>query len=64
MSLPQLLAEQREVRNRKALPPLVVAEIITWARAYQERHGRWPSEDSGPVEDAPGETWSGVNAAT
>jgi hypothetical protein len=62
-SLPQLLAEHRSVRNRKALPPLVISEIIAWARAFHARHGRWPNEDAGPVEQAPGETWGGINIA-
>lgn len=62
-SLAQLLQFRRGVRNRKDLPPLVVAEILAWAKAHFARHGGWPNEDSGPVEAAPGETWGGVNAA-
>jgi hypothetical protein len=62
-SLPQLLAEQRGVRNRKALAGLTVPQIIEWAKAYQQRHGRWPNENSGPVEAAAGEVWYNVDAA-
>lgn len=62
-SLAKLLAEHRGVRNPKALPPLAEGQILGWARAYRRRHGRWPGQASGPVEEAPGETWAGVNTA-
>ncbi len=62
-SLAQLLEKHRGVRNRKALPPLVEAEIVRWAQLHFERKGLYPSEKAGPVEDAPGETWSGISMA-
>jgi hypothetical protein len=62
-SLARVLAECRGARNRKALPPLPVRQILLWADAFRARHGHWPALHSGPVEDAPGETWSGLNAA-
>lgn len=62
-SLAQLLAERLGVRNRKALPRLQKHDISAWAVAHRDRHGKWPNEKSGPIEDAPGETWAGVNAA-
>jgi hypothetical protein len=62
-SLARLLAEYRGVRNRKDLPRLRVGQILRWAEQHQERTGAWPREKSGPVLDAPGETWSGINAA-
>lgn len=62
-SLPQLLEKHRGVRNRKHLQPLRVTQILGWADAYHARTGRWPHEKSGPVPEAPGETWGGINAA-
>jgi hypothetical protein len=62
-SLARLLAEGRGVRNQGALPPLTEVQVLAWADAYRARTGRWPSQYGGPVADAPGETWSGVNLA-
>jgi hypothetical protein len=62
-SLAQLLAEHRGVRNVKALPPFTERRILTWARAHRKRTGDWPSERSGPVLDAPGETWRAIQQA-
>ncbi len=62
-SLPQLLAAQRGVRNRAALPPLTVALIRQWARRHYQRLGSWPIYRSGPVLDAPGETWQSIDTA-
>jgi hypothetical protein len=61
MSLAQLLAVHRGKRNRAALPPLTEAQIVAWADAYYARHGKWPTQTSGPVEEAPGETWNGLD---
>jgi hypothetical protein len=62
-SLARLLANQRGVRNKKGLSPLTVEQILLWADSYRERTGQWPKHSSGSIEDAPGETWSGVNSA-
>jgi hypothetical protein len=62
-SLPRLLAEARGVRNKSALPRLTVAQIRRWARAHRRRTGRWPSMVSGPIPEAPAETWNAVNMA-
>jgi hypothetical protein len=62
-SLARVLARHRGVRNRKALPRLTESQILAWAKAHRRRTGRWPREKTGPVTDAPGETWAGVNAA-
>jgi hypothetical protein len=43
--------------------PLSVAQILAWADAYYERTGRWPNSKSGPIPEAPGETWNAVNLA-
>jgi pyrroloquinoline quinone (PQQ) biosynthesis protein C len=62
-SLAKLLAENRGVRNRKGLQPLTYERILAWADAHYQRTGEWPRRDSGPIQDAPGESWSNVSAA-
>ncbi|HVC94798.1 MAG TPA: hypothetical protein VND64_13960 [Pirellulales bacterium] len=62
-SLPKLLAEHRGVRNHGALPRYTVNQILAWADAHHARHGRWPSQHSGAVDAAPGETWARVQQA-
>jgi hypothetical protein len=62
-SLARLLAQHRGVRNRKALPPYTEEQILEWADAYHDRTGRWPMAESGPIEEAPGETWTAVAVA-
>jgi hypothetical protein len=62
-SLAKLFAEHRGVRNVQDLPDFTIKQILAWADAHHERHGAWPTRDSGPVEDALGETWTAVNVA-
>jgi len=62
-SLAKFLSKHRGVRNRSALPHLVVAKVKRWAVAHKRRTGRWPNTKSGPVVDAPGETWGGIHQA-
>jgi len=62
-SLAQLLAQQRGVRNHMALPPLQVHSILGWADAHQRRTGQWPGRHAGPIAEAPGETWLGIEMA-
>jgi hypothetical protein len=62
-SLSRLLAEYRGVRNPKGLPPYTVEQILAWADAHRERTGQWPTLLSGPILEAPGETWHAVHAA-
>jgi hypothetical protein len=62
-SLAQLLAERRGHRNRAGLPPYTVKQILAWADAYHTRHGHWPTAGSGPIEEAPGESWNAVDRA-
>jgi hypothetical protein len=61
VTLAQLLARERGVRNKKDLPDLTEDGILAWARAHHEKHGDWPTEDSGPVEGAPGECWGTID---
>jgi hypothetical protein len=50
-------------RNRLRLPTFTVKQVLAWAEAYYQRHGRWPSKSSGQIEQAPLETWEAVNGA-
>jgi hypothetical protein len=62
-SLLRLLAESRGKRTRADNTPLTVTEILAWADAHHARVGRWPQRSSGPVAEAPGETWRRINYA-
>jgi hypothetical protein len=42
---------------------LTLEEILSWADAHQERTGRWPTANSGPVPAEPGLTWSMLETA-
>jgi hypothetical protein len=62
-SLAQLLESERGVPNRKNRPRLTVEQVRAWAQAHRDRTGRWPHTHSGPIPEAPGETWRRVDAA-
>jgi hypothetical protein len=62
-SLIMLLAERRGYRHRNYLPALRVHDILRWVDAHKRRTGEWPTGDSGPVADAPGETWNAIDLA-
>jgi hypothetical protein len=62
-TLARLLTARRGVRNHMGAPPLTEAQILAWAEAHRARTGRWPTSKAGPVQEAPGETWSALNAA-
>jgi hypothetical protein len=62
-SLPQLLAQKRGVRNGADLPALSEEQILAWADTHFQRTGRWPKPKSGPIAEAPGETWTAVAVA-
>jgi hypothetical protein len=62
-SVPQLLEQCRGVRNRLALQPLTIEQILSWADAHYERTGEWPNRESGPIEGSGGDVWISVNTA-
>jgi hypothetical protein len=62
-SLARLLARHRGVRNPKGQPPYTVDQIVSWAQAHFRRFQKWPIKNSGPIGDAPNETWSTVDTA-
>jgi hypothetical protein len=62
-SLARFLAERRGKRNRSALPHLSESQILAWAEAHFARHGKWPTQTSGPIEAAPSETWGAIDSS-
>ncbi len=60
-SLETLLRAARPVRPRR--PPVTEEQILFWADAFYARSGRWPIVWSGPIPEAPGETWQLLDAA-
>lgn len=62
-SLPRLLAAACGVRNGQQLPRLSIAKILRWADAHFARNGRRPTRASGPIMEAPGETWLAIDKA-
>jgi hypothetical protein len=62
-SLARLLAEHRGKRNRTRPPALREEDVRRWAEAYRQATGRWPTQSSGPITAAPGETWLAVACA-
>jgi hypothetical protein len=62
-SLAKLLLEHRGRRHRELLPPLTPDLILSWEDEHHARTGDWPTQYTGPVDAAPGETWAGVQHA-
>jgi hypothetical protein len=62
-SLSRLLEEKRGVRNLMNSPPLRIKTIISWATAHYHRTGRWPTPESGAIQESPGDSWGAVNMA-
>lgn len=62
-SVARLLAQRLGVRNKASLRPLSEAQVLRWAKAHRARSGQWPNGTSGPIPEAPGETWKGVESA-
>jgi hypothetical protein len=63
LSLAQLLTKHRKVRNHLGLPRLRIVRILQWADTHRGRTGKWPHKLSGPIAEAPGETWMAVHIA-
>ncbi len=62
-SLGRLLLARRQVRSPRNASPLEIPQILEWADAFRARNKRWPTPLSGPIQEAPGETWSSVSNA-
>ena len=42
---------------------LTIGQIVEWLLAHVSRYGRYPTTESGLIDDAGGETWRSVNTA-
>jgi hypothetical protein len=62
-SLAKLLARHRNVPCLSTRPKLSVEHVLEWADSHHRRTGAWPNAKSGPVPEAPGETWGKIEAA-
>ena len=62
-SLPRLLEVHFGVRNQKNLPDLTEKWICERVKVHRERTGKWPTQTSGQVLDAPDHTWRGIQVA-
>lgn len=62
-SLAALLARKRGARKKRNLPRYTVTQILQWADAHRARTGQWPRHLSGPIHEAPRETWLAVEMA-
>src|SRR5262245_6462798 len=59
-----LKAEVDADREQRGEPrDLSTNEVLAWADAFLARTGDWPQPTSGPIPEAPGETWLLVAAA-
>src|SRR5262245_34825254 len=65
-SLPRLLAARRGVRNRMALPPFTLRQILRWCDDFHRRTGTWPRRETDAGQSIPGtngDTWEAVDGA-
>lgn len=62
-SLSSLLGNHYGEKYRHWLAPLSVKLIIEWAEKHKARTGKWPRVNSGPIPEAPPNTWCGINDA-
>ena len=62
-SLAKLLSQRRGAPNPACRPKLSEAKILAWAHRFFLKEGRWPSVQSGPILQSPGDTWQSVNQA-
>lgn len=62
-SLAQLLDARGVKRNPQRRPRRTEKQILAAADAFFTTHGHWPYEDSGPIDELPGETWGAMDKA-
>jgi hypothetical protein len=62
-TLVRVLVEHRGRQALNGRPDLTIEQILGWADAHHSAHGRWPVEESGAVEGAPGESWGAISLA-
>src|SRR5262245_61677913 len=51
------------MQRRAHGPALTTEQILAWADAHHARTGEWPRQRSGPVPEAPGLSWAGIDQA-
>ncbi len=44
-------------------PPLIVTEILRWAKSHHARTGKWPSAGPERVKESPDLTWRAIDDA-
>ena len=62
-SLAQLLDQRGAKSNPQRRPPLTVKQVLALADKFYAAHGYWPYDDSGPIDDLPGQTWMTIEKA-
>lgn len=62
-SLAALLTRKRGARKKRNLPIITPKLVQYWADRYRKRTGVWLRHLSGPIAEAPGETWLAVEMA-
>ena len=62
-TLAALLTRKRGARKKRNLLVLTYKLVLSWADAYHDRTGRWPTHLSGPIAEATGETWLAIEMA-
>ncbi len=62
-SLANLLLEERGVQHHLSVPDLTIAQILEWAEIHYEHHKEWPTQASGVVRGAVGESWRNIEAS-
>lgn len=61
-TLARLLFVKRGVNSARYAKDLRVKDIVTWAKRYRQRHGRWPGQRSGRIEGTQ-DTWCMIDHA-
>jgi hypothetical protein len=62
-TLARFLAQRRGVLDRRNPPRLTKTQILAWADACRQRTGKWPTNLSGPIPEASGQSWNMVDTA-
>jgi hypothetical protein len=59
-SLRTVLVEHRAKVDRFSGPRLTIDMILEWADSHHARSGSWPDHLSGPIPEAPGQSWNAI----
>jgi hypothetical protein len=55
--------KSRPIPRKVRYPDLEIPHILNWADDFHRRTGKWPTRMSGPVPQASGTTWCGIDLA-